>query len=306
MAPAARAHHTPLEQILASIRDARFNRGVRCPRCDHTRTQRWGSFRGRQRYRCCQCRRTFSDLTGTAAASVKKLNLWTRYSYCLARGFSVRRSARLLHVSPTTAFRWRHALLTAARERDDVQLGGWVELDWTWFAYSEKGRRRLDRPAKRRGIRIGRQLLTPGTTVAIACDRSNRVVTGLIDEDPAKDRLRDAGRLARVVAARVRRPGALIARTGRFGPAAVLARRLGLTFHDARGHQSSARRARSIVHVRNALAYRNRLHLWIRRFRGVATRYLANYLVWHRAVDGHRRGRLRIELLRWPLDSNFA
>ena len=38
-------------------------------------------------------------------------------------------------------------------------------------------------------------------------------------------------------------------------------------------------------HIQNANSHHNRLKSWITGFRGVATRYLANYLGWHHVVD---------------------
>ena len=38
-------------------------------------------------------------------------------------------------------------------------------------------------------------------------------------------------------------------------------------------------------HIQNVSAYDSRLKGWIRRFHGVATRNLANYLGWFRALD---------------------
>ena len=40
-------------------------------------------------------------------------------------------------------------------------------------------------------------------------------------------------------------------------------------------------------------AYGARLKDWMQRFHGVATRYLSNYLLWHRVVDRRWRQSLR-------------
>ena len=40
-----------------------------------------------------------------------------------------------------------------------------------------------------------------------------------------------------------------------------------------------------VYHVQNVNAYDSRLKEWMRRFHGVATRYLDSYLGWHRAID---------------------
>ena len=38
-------------------------------------------------------------------------------------------------------------------------------------------------------------------------------------------------------------------------------------------------------HVQNVNAYASRLRSWMRRFKGVATKYLASYLGWFRMLD---------------------
>jgi hypothetical protein len=42
-----------------------------------------------------------------------------------------------------------------------------------------------------------------------------------------------------------------------------------------------------VYHVQNVNAYGSRLKTWMRRFNGVATRYLAHYLGWRRYLDSH-------------------
>ena len=50
-----------------------------------------------------------------------------------------------------------------------------------------------------------------------------------------------------------------------------------------------ARRLGSLaIHVQNVNAYHQRFKDWLRGFRGVASRYLANYLGWRWALDGER------------------
>jgi len=45
---------------------------------------------------------------------------------------------------------------------------------------------------------------------------------------------------------------------------------------------------RGAIHVQNVNAYHSRFRRWLARFNGVASRYLANYLGWFRALDGGR------------------
>jgi hypothetical protein len=48
------------------------------------------------------------------------------------------------------------------------------------------------------------------------------------------------------------------------------------------------RGAAAIIHVQNVNSYHQRFRQWLSRFRGVASRYLPNYLGWRRALDGNR------------------
>ena len=46
--------------------------------------------------------------------------------------------------------------------------------------------------------------------------------------------------------------------------------------------------ARGILHIQNVNSYHGRFHQWLAAFRGVASRYLPNYLGWRHALDGQR------------------
>ena len=48
-----------------------------------------------------------------------------------------------------------------------------------------------------------------------------------------------------------------------------------------------------VYHVQNVNAYDCRLKDWLRRFKGVSTRYLDSYLGWYRAIDRTRGGSLQ-------------
>ncbi|HET9982606.1 MAG TPA: hypothetical protein VFQ38_03430, partial [Longimicrobiales bacterium] len=77
------------------------HRGVgphRCPHCGSGPLIRWGAFSGRQRWRCKPCRRTSSDLTGTALAYTKRLPLWGAFAGCMLESRSCRAAARHLGI----------------------------------------------------------------------------------------------------------------------------------------------------------------------------------------------------------------
>ncbi|MGE5599373.1 MAG: hypothetical protein ACM3XS_08335, partial [Bacteroidota bacterium] len=44
-----------------------------------------------------------------------------------------------------------------------------------------------------------------------------------------------------------------------------------------------------IYHIQSVNSYHSRLKTWVRRFNGVATKYLLNYLIWHEHLDETRK-----------------
>jgi transposase-like protein len=288
------ADASSLGRILDFIREARFARGFVCPRCNSRRVQRWGHFAGRQRYRCKGCRRTFSDLTGTPAAYIKKLGLWDQYGLCLTASYSVRESARLLRIDPTTAFRWRHRRLRSLTYKAPEQLHSWIELDTTRFAYSEKGSRKLRRPARHRATAFGEPQFQPVVVLA-ACDRAGHAIA-------SKCRNRLTGiHLRQTLAGNVAKRAIVCATTGPLSPAATLARQLRGAYYSTHPRARPAGAIQLLIHTRTAAKFCERLQAWIARFRGVATRYLDNYLVWHVVLDRAHRQSIGAETLRWPL-----
>ena len=66
----------------------------------------------------------------------------------------------------------------------------------------------------------------------------------------------------------------------------TFAQQTGIT-HEA-VNLASGVRARGAIHVQNVNAYHSRLRAWLLPFRGVASRYLDNYLGWRWTLDGQR------------------
>lgn len=292
----------PEAQILAELRRVRFSRGVACPRCGCRRVHRWGSFSNRQRYRCCGCRRTFSDLTGTPAVYTKKLALWSAHARCLADAVSVRRAAKRIGVHPSTAFRWRHAVHGWLHVRDNETLHGSIEFLQVWLPESRKGERNLDRQPRRRGVeskhlyRIRKE--GPLVAVRIGCDRFGHVIAA---PTPGAD---DLDELCSTFRGRIHDSPLFTIERDRLGMIARFARESEVVFVDA--HLAEFRSPRSLASAQVVNAYVRRWVAWMERFRGVATKYLPNYLHWHRLYDLPARHGLMAAVLRWPAGPGFG
>lgn len=256
---------------IARYRRARFpDRRPSCVHCGTPRVQRWGHFSGRQRYRCSACRRTFSDFTGTPLAYLKLLDHWPAFCDCILASRTVRHTARLLGVDKDTAFRWRHRLLAALDAADTTTLRSGVALQETWFAHSEKGSRTLDRPARRRRA-LHRTEITP-VWVQVARDAAGRLASGVMGSHRPGPTDLEAFLLPHL------HPHVeLVSAIGYYGAPARMADHTGHSHRHVQHHDPT------LAPIR---AYVLHLHRWIRRFRGVATRYLDHYLAWHRLLAG--------------------
>jgi transposase-like protein len=294
--------HPDPHQLLRAIRRVRFrSRRRRCPRCEHPRTQRWGTFSGRQRYRCLGCSRTFSDLTGTPLHYSKRLDLWDQYATCILFSLPVRGAAAVLGVDKNTAFRWRHLLLAAYRARENPGVSGEVEVIRTripCIGSPEPGRSWAAH--RRRG-------LDPRPHSWSSPHGLPEVVSGLLlyvrgREEGWEVRL---GRITRFLPPsqedlfmellpRLIPPVTLIGEPEPYlnlwpvaaaaGAELVLTRPGRAADRQAHRHRPASP-AELDPTTRRVRAYQRRFRCWVARFFGVSERYVANYFCWHRFLE---------------------
>jgi transposase-like protein len=252
-----------------------------CPHCRSLRLHRDGHADGLQRYRCVDCARSFNALTGTPLARLRHRAKWLAYLDCMLQSGTVRRAAALVGIHKNTSFRWRHRFLTGTKHDRSVPLAGITEADETYLLESQKGSRHLDRPPRRRGGKARRRGLSrEHDCILVARDRTGRTVDFVTGRAPLKP-----AQLQRCLPP-VIAPDILLVTDGH--PAyPAFAREAGIS-HRAVNLAAGVRVA-GALHVQNVNAYHSRFKQWLRRFHGVASRYLPNYLGWRWALD---RGRI--------------
>ncbi len=263
-------------ELLARIGQARQARQG-CPHCGGDEIGRWGRCRGKPRYRCASCSRTFTPLTGTPLAGLHYPDRWGLQADALMAGETIAQAARRCGVHYTTAFRWRHRFLAALNQDKPARLNAIVEADETFILESFKGKRGgLKRAARKRGGRAAKRgLSAEQIPVMVARDRSGATVDAVL---PALD-ARSIGRaLGDVLAA----PAQLCCDGG--SAIKAFARRAGLTMHVLPA-PGAPRPEAPELHINNVNAYHGRLKEWMRRFHGVATANLPNYLSWRRTIE---------------------
>lgn len=259
-------------RLIECVRDARFAHGRICPHCKGTHVVLWGSFRSRLRYRCRTCGRTFSDLTATPYSYSKKPELWPAYQDGMRRCRKLRQAAADVGIHLSTAFRWRHAVLRRLPRANSETLAGWTEITQISAAYSDKGMRMRGAGRTRGSGKYGAEWQRAAhVQVLVAHARIGTRAVAILSYDGLT--------CAQIIAALELHPAAQwLVRTTYSPPWRQALRTVP---HITADHRTTEH----AHHLRNAVALRNRLVVWLEQFRGVATRYLNNYLSWFRLVD---------------------
>ena len=133
-------------------------------------SRRGSTRQGKQRYRCKNCYKTFSTLTGTSLFRMKKPNKWLKYIECMCLSNSLRYAASKLDINLKTAFRWRHRFLKSPSEHQPTELVGIIEADETFVPESFKGSKKMPRKSRKRG---GGN--PPKVPILLALDRNGAV-----------------------------------------------------------------------------------------------------------------------------------
>lgn len=85
-----------------------------CPHCSSENYIRFGKYKDIQRYKCKNCKKTFSDRTNSPWYYSKKNNeLWKIFWDLQVNQTPLNKCAQILHINIATAFYWRHKILNA-------------------------------------------------------------------------------------------------------------------------------------------------------------------------------------------------
>lgn len=123
---------------------------IYCPHCNSLEIYGHGVYKGRKRYKCKKCNKTFNDLTGTAISGIKKVEKFQQYLELTIESLTIRKAAKLLNVNVKTIFDWRHKLLSSIGTINGQSFSGIVECDDKQVDINEKGNRNLGREAYKR------------------------------------------------------------------------------------------------------------------------------------------------------------
>lgn len=224
-----------------------------CPFCDSIKIIRYGLYRSTQRYQCKNCQKTFIPSTGKPIHGIHNKQKALQYLDVLCKALSVRKAALYIGISKNTSFAWRHKFLSSLGNSPLLQIKTEkANACSITLNYSSKGRRRT--PEKHKNA----------TKTIILGEADQLMMQKLQDEKPARH-------LSQVLYEKTK-GRIIISKPDRLMKSATRMRALRIKQpHTPAEHKSCKELEMKVFH----------LLLWMKRFRGVASKYLQQYWNWY-------------------------
>lgn len=271
---------TPLN-VQASRRHILDNKQGCCPHCSHTKYVRFGIDRGAQRYKCKSCCRSFTEYTGTWMAGLHKKDKVDAYLALMLEEKSLDKIKESLKINKKTAFDWRHKILSSLSngKDDNDDFTGITESDETFFLRSEKGMKVTDRKSRKRGGKSNKRgISNDQVAVIVTQDRKSTLDLSVAT----------LGRISKIdlenaIGKRVKK-GVTILCSDSHHTYKGFAKDNEMEFHPI--NASKGERVKGNYHIQHVNSTHNRIKKWIdNTFWGVSTKYLQQYLNWHRLKE---------------------
>ncbi|MDV3427178.1 MAG: transposase [Bacillota bacterium] len=116
----------------------RFKDGAICPHCGSRKVIKHGFFKGKQRYKCKECKKTFNLFTNTLLSWSHYKEKWESFIKSMGDDITLRQAEKEIGVSYVTLFYWRHKIMSILDETNDNKLHGVLEMTKMNFSYLNK------------------------------------------------------------------------------------------------------------------------------------------------------------------------
>ena len=247
---------------------------VECPYCNSREFLRWGFRNDLQRYKCKSCNKTYNSLTNTPLARLRRKGHWLDYANCLKEGLTVRSAAEQCGIHRNTSFRWRHRFINNGKKIKTKYLAGIIEIDKSTFKESFKGCKDPKKIPKRKRKPI---------FVIFNIDRNNNIFD--ITNKGFNKKIIDI-KLNPII-----NESSLIL----FKENILFKQYFDTKKIDFKEIQENSKELNQIKYLTE---YKDNFKDWIyNTFKGVATKYLENYVSWYRYLKEFKSGILRLTIL---------
>lgn len=291
---------TQVGQVTQEVKEFRFAKGKICPHCSAETVSRNGKYKGKQRYICKSCNKTFTDFTNSATYRSKKtLDKWLNYAKCMIAGYSIRKSAKIVEINIATSFFWRHKILDCIRSFFGVgSVEGVIEADEVFFAESFKGTKpsKMPRKSRKRGKQIKKRgISNEQVCIATAIDRQGNLIMELLCR----------GRMTHQELERLY--------DGRVGDNSIFCTdshksyvQFAKDFSLEHKRIQRGKHKEGIYHIQHINAVHSKLKKWMNKFNGVATKYISNYLYWFKWLQLFETDKEVVKIKNFMVQCNVA
>lgn len=245
---------------------------IECPNCTNSKVVGHGTYKGRRRYMCKSCKKSFNDYTGTAISGIHKVDKFQSYLKLILESISIRKASKLLHLNVKTVLDWRHKIASSLEEINGSKFSGIVECDDKLVNINEKGNKKLKRESYKRPSdrKTKRGISDDKISIIVATDRKGSPTMkiakkGRIDTQSVEKSIGDLMGVDNILCSD-KHPSIL-----------SWAKEKKIEHHTflAKNHSKN-----KLYHVQNVNSIDNLYERWIKPFYGVSTRYLEKYLNW--------------------------
>ena len=252
-----------------------------CPHCTSVKVHKRGKKRGVQMYQCNECKKWYSETTGTPLYDIKLKSKWQSYLRCMEQGMPIKKIAKELNISIQTSFDWRHKILSSLDQFVPKTLSEEVECDELELPLNNKGSKTLDREPRKRGSDFKRNTEDKDITVVqvvTAVERNgNKYLKAVESKRLSKEEIE------KVFEGKLSENATLI--TDKHPSFRAFARDNPSIKHKALLAKEHVDKIDKSIHLQKVNNVHSQLRKFLRPFNGVSSKYLQNYLNWYAYVD---------------------
>ncbi|MGB4094647.1 MAG: IS1595 family transposase [Bacteroidales bacterium] len=262
-----------------------------CPRCKCEYVTKAGVRNGRQVYKCKNCKYQFRETAKSLVYHMHKYYLLINYIKCMLEGKSLRACAKEVGISLPTSFRWRHKILSAIQGLEGgINFSGITEVDELLMQYSEKGRRYKSLEEKEQAMNT----VHPNVAVLVMTDREGN----LLFKHTGENRVQNS-QIKEELKRRVSEKNLICFKPNEKFQQAVKESPSKKVLVKSPTEKILVRRKTKglvIYSVNIAEKKITNFLVWMMRFRGVATKYLQNYLMWFVVMNKYLKANIESDI----------
>lgn len=247
-----------------------------CPHCGSNKVYKRGKQNGIQQYRCLECKKWYSETTGTPLWDIKLKHKWQSYIRCMEQGMSIKKIAKELNISIQTSFDWRHKILSSLSSFEPEKLSDVVECDEMELPLNNKGCRNLKRPPRKRSSDFKRNESFSNPTVVqvvTAVERNGGKYLKAVESQRLS-----AKEIDKVLGSKISDNVTLI--TDKHPSYRSFAKSNKIIKHKTVLAKEYVSKHDKQIHLQHVNKTHAQLRHFLSRFNGVSSKYLQNYLNW--------------------------